>query len=161
MAKNETETKSKPETKKTSIFDKYAVDVDAEAEGMWVELALDETIQVKVRSSECEQFKRAIHRNNKKNARLINKKDKDKTFEDVKRLNDTLALTAIQYLLIDWRGFIGEDGKDIPFSIEAAKTVLLDERMRNLLDEVVEAATTPETFRSFDEGEAEELIQGN
>ena len=144
---------------KKSIFDSYGVDTKLEDGGVWVELALDSKIKIKVKSSENKGFQRALHAANMKHSKIIDKKKK--TFEEHESINRTQHVTVIRKLLLDWEGFIGEDGKAIKFSVEKAEEILLKPSMRNLLIEIIEAATTEETFHSEEEIEAAEVIEGN
>ena len=145
-----------------TIFSTCGVDLELEANGVWVPLAINEKIKIKLRSAQCEEFQRAVFANNQKNARILDKKKR--SFGEEKRIQDSLIEAVVSTLVVDWEGVVGEDGKAIKFSREAAKKILLDKRLRKVTEEIVEAATYEETFASDDDlstAEVTEAIEGN
>lgn len=71
-------------------------------------------------------------------AKLARKHGSDEIPDDERA--KALGELAIEYLLLDWRGFAEDDGEPIPFSEERANEILTDEAFRALRGSVYLAA---------------------
>lgn len=121
------------------IYSRYKTDDDAELNGTWVDLG--DGAQVKVA-----RFGNTKHRE------LIAKLQKPYTSilkagleipEDAKM---KMAVESIaSAILIEWRGIEDESGKEIPYSIEAAKKLLTE--LKDFRDTITYLAMQQETFR--------------
>lgn len=122
----------------------YKSNVKAENEGIWVEL--QEGIEVKIRSAQslhaAKVYKELI-------APYKKKAQRGNLPESVTR--EINAMHLAKGILVDWKGFYGEDEKEIPFSVQAAYDLLIDPAYTDLLLDISEAATAREAFRAEEE----------
>ena len=144
---------------KKSIFDTCGVDVESEDNGVWKTLLINENLKVKVRSAQSDLFQDPYHKAGLKVSRIVDKKNK--TYSETKKIAGNMNTSVINFALLDWEGFIGEDGKEIKFSTAKAREILLDPRLRDVLAEIVDLVSSPETFKSQDELGAKDLIEKN
>lgn len=70
----------------------------------------------------------------------------------MKNLTDVLALRAlvVDYALLDWKCIEDEDGKEVPFSTEAAWEFFGEESENWILQQIASEAVTVENFKGVD-----------
>ena len=128
----------------------YGTDLKAEVEGKWFPLSLINGVEVKVARAGNVNYKKALRRLYKPYAKSM-RRGVDLAPEVEDRIQLDLMIDA---LLLDWRGMPGEDGKEEPFSKEAAKMLLSDPELKELKDEILGFS---EEFEAFQFTEDEDL----
>jgi hypothetical protein len=153
---------------KQSIFASCGVDLDKEENGVWVSAPMAPEIEFKVRYSGSKAFQKMFSTDMRSFQSILNKKPVKRTTAEINRLEKAQSLSAAKHGILDWKNVIGEDGKQIKFSQDKAVELFSDERLRDLLAELIDIMSAKETFtpdRDFDEVDDEdtikEQIQGN
>lgn len=136
--------------KKPNIFDICETDTKAEEDGRWFKDIFGDGsgVNVKLRhimSSESMNVRRRLDRAN----RRLMVKGEYPTAVAIKLLIEQVA----EAVLIDWEGVVDRDGKDIPYSKEAAQRLLTE--LRVFRDGVVSMAQAIDSFRVEDREAAE------
>lgn len=126
--------------KKLSIFDLYERNTEVEESGQWVRLTKGD-IEVQVRSTSSDTYQRALERLQKPYLPMIRRQALP---EDIAR--NILFRSISQGLLVNWRNVFDKEGKEIPFSEQTAFEILSRISMRDVADEILEAARMRETF---------------
>lgn len=117
-----------------SIYSRYKTDKSAEENGVWVELEGGE--KIKVARANCK-------------ASLALRRKLEKPYANFSTVpaeaSEKIAVElAAQVLVKDWSGFVDEDGKEIPFSVEKARELFTE--LKDLLNDVFSASAQKETF---------------
>jgi len=137
-------------TKKPNIFDICETDSKAEEDGRWFNDIFGDGsgINVKLRHIMCSESMNVRRRLDRANRRLMVKGEYP-TAVAIKLLIEQVA----EAVLIDWSGIVDRDGKEIPYSKEAAVRLLTD--LRVFRDGVVSMAQSIDSFRIEDREAAE------
>jgi hypothetical protein len=126
-------------TEKKSIFDTFARNLKNEAEGVWV--AFDGDVEIRLVSLQSEEAETLIEKLKKPYARQGRE-----TKIPNKALTAIFAKVLSTVVIKDWKNVVGKDGVEIPFSPKAAYDLLVLPELSKLLDDIVQAARTRETF---------------
>ena len=127
------------ENQRKSVRELYATDSELKESGVWVDL--NGQMSVKIRAT-----------GNKKHQELLNKLKKPYAYQFRKGSVDPdielkINLKAMcRTILVDWKGFIDEEGKEMTFSPDTALALLSDKDYEELAGDILLAATLRETF---------------
>lgn len=127
------------------LFKEFAVNLDAEVNGRWVDY-------------KGVKFLIARHNNteyNKKIVELLNSSEDKKLDEDTQLLNKEIARIYSETILLGWEGEVGFKGKAMKYSKENAFKLLSDPAMREFNDFISEEAAKAEAYKAKLEEEQE------
>jgi len=119
----------------------YEFDNRKTEEGVW--RTLPSGLKVKVASVRSPKYATAIMRLKRTYAETLNIKDKD-------TINLITCKAMAQAILLDWEGAEDENGKDVPYSTEAAEEYL--SRYEVFREEVSAVAAGDDNYRPEDIG---------
>lgn len=120
-----------------NIFEQFESDLDAEVEGVWVELGDGAEVRVA-------RLNNARH--NKVLDRLRRPYRNHRNIPD--DVNEKIATQAMaEAILLDWKGIEDRDGNPISYSTEKAIELLSDPAMKNFRNRVAYIALEEESFR--------------
>jgi hypothetical protein len=120
-------------------FSEYVTDHTLEEEGVWMRLRKGDA-EVLVARAGNSKHERLVERLRKKNGRGFRGEDLPREVEE------NIALEALsQTILLGWRGFEDDEGKEIPYSPEKARELL--KLSRDFRLEVTQIATEMEVYR--------------
>jgi len=135
------------------IKESYGTDLEAEVEGMWFELSLIEGVKVKVARVNNPNYKKAFTRLYKPYLKqTMRKVGIDPVIQD--RIQTDLLIDT---LLKDWSGMPGENGRDIPYSKDLARELIVDPELKELRNEILGFAQEFEIYQK----EVTEILEKN
>jgi hypothetical protein len=145
----ETEIVKKP----ASIFAAYERDTKRDEEGVWTKLSA-EGVEVKLRSLSSDYYADVVEKLQKPHLALIRKR---KLPNEVGR---QITIKAIcQGLLVDWKGVIDRDGKEIAFNPTVAYNILSLPSMKDLAEEILGYASEAELFKQEEKEDTEKNLE--
>jgi hypothetical protein len=125
------------------------VDTAKEKDGVWVQLDIGEDVWVRVRSSDCPQHQKRTRTFAAKHWRQMSSGKIDPTLE----WNETGKALA-ETVLLDWKGLLDDDGKEIPFSLQFATELMTNREFKEFRKAVVRAADDEANFQAEVEAQA-------
>ena len=135
-----------------NIYKRFGTDKKSEEEGVVLNFGDGLKVIVKRAGSGNREFKKAIMALERK-FKTIGKGNL-LSEEEEKEYNDGMIDALCKHVIVSWTGVIGQDGKEIPFSIANGVKVLTD--LPEFFLEVLEQARNAENFRNE---EAEEAVK--
>ncbi len=116
----------------------FATDREKETSGVWIDVGLDSSILVARTNNRA--YARAITREYEKYKLTLS--DDSETSDELS--DQIMAKIIAKTILLDWKSF-SDDGKNLPYSVEAAEAVLL--KYPDFKSFVMQQANDIENFR--------------
>jgi len=125
----------------------FETDANKSNDGVWC--PVDTETEVKIARYGNKNFQRSLQREMAPYKRIIN------TGAMKDDVADKIMCTALaEGILVDWRG-MKYGGEDLPYSIEAAVEILMNPKLRDFRQLVVELSQEMELFREEEVAESE------
>ncbi len=136
----------------------FKTDLDLENNGVWLGIGTD--VDTGVTQEICVKF----FGNDKAQRLLKNLREPyKKQFRNGKvpsNIEDDIYIKVVaKEVLVDWRGFLDDKQKEIPFTEEYALELLRDPEYKQFRADVVEACSTLESFRKIEVEEGSKNLE--
>lgn len=117
-----------------------SVDLSAAAEGVWI--AYEGGIEFKIARANTPGYRDAIKQMHRQYKHQIEAGTMDEKLSE-RLLGDLMA----EHILVDWKG-LKNNGQDFPYSVNAAKSFLKDERYHEIREWIMVQAQNIENYRN-------------
>jgi len=114
------------------LFDDFALNTDAEEKGVWVPYR--DGVEFLIARAGNDAYRRKLAYLAKKHDRLLNQKTPAADAKSEEIFIDVMAAT----ILLDWKGSLKFQGKDLPYSTDNAKTLLAHKLFRKWVSDQAE-----------------------